>query len=189
MSNKNEGIFDIVKMVREINTEHLAFALHPGKDMELELKLAYLNALALLMNADAEIHDREKEYLATLLYTFDIPKEKLDDLVQFSMNPDKEAVLEVIRSLPKDEMKYVFLMDCFMLSNADENYSTEEKGLICEYARSLLITKPDEKRIQILYTQIQQRNGSSLKTIKLDSGKLEIKIFNYLFQHFQIDIS
>lgn len=192
MNKKRESPIDIIKIAREITTEILAFEKHPGKEMDLDLKLAYLNALALLMNADSEIHDREKEYLATLLYTFDIPKDKLDDLVQFSMVVDEkvmsEAMKEVFHNLPKDEIKYVFLMDCFMLSNADENYVEREKELISVYARSLKITKADEGRIFYLYQKVQKRNGSSLKTMKLDSGKLEIKIFNYLFHHFQMNI-
>jgi len=178
---------DILKLLQDANNEYLAFEKHPASKLDLDQKVHYLNALALLMNSDEEIHEKERGYLVTLIHSFNLPNEKLDELIAFSKSADNSSVIEMNKMLPKDELKFIFLMDCFIIAYKDGVLKPVEKNVIGEYARTSKINKIDIDRVERLYKVIIERRPlPKNETISFQGCKVDIKIFNYLFDYYGV---
>ena len=119
-------ILEIVKRVRE----DISFEAHPADKLDLAQKLIYLKGLVLMMNADNEIHDNEKNYIASLIKAFDVQENALDTLIEFAENPTQEEFVELINFLRDNPINIYFLFDCITISYKDGTFHDREKALL-----------------------------------------------------------
>ncbi|HQM85647.1 MAG TPA: hypothetical protein PLD55_13285, partial [bacterium] len=117
-------IFEIMKKIED----SAILELHPIVQMDLELKMHYLNGLALMMNVDGEIHEKEKEYLSALINISGMNDNTLKSMLEFCTDPNPELVKEMIQELKKDaKIAKLFLLDLFILAEKDGHFHEKEK--------------------------------------------------------------
>lgn len=150
--------FDVFDMLNEATKEADAFEHHPLKDSTLEQKLLYLQGLALVMNADADIHSEEKEYLRILIKSFGLPQEQLDDLEDFAKAPDKDTIQAFFREYRRKPVAQLFLFDALMMTRRDGKVDDKEQAVVNKMAEQLEILKGTQKDIFDLFCFIKNKN-------------------------------
>ena len=121
---------------------------HPLAQKDIELKIHYLNGLALMMNVDDEISDSEKDFFLSLMEAFNLEKSVIDNFLDFAKEPENEQMRELMEELVKSEIiKFSFMIDVFVMANRDGKYSNEEEELVEIFFKNL---KFDEKEIEAL---------------------------------------
>jgi len=89
------------------------------------------------MNVDDEIHEKEKIFLLTLLNTFNLPREQLDEFIEFSKSPTEEDLDELLKAIKEADIVNSFLNDCLMVSKADGEVKDSENELYNIYCEIL----------------------------------------------------
>ena len=175
---------DILSLVEEAKKENLSFEKHPATQLDIEQKTLYLNGLALLMNVDEEMHEKEKEYLTILIRTFDLPDEKLNELIQFAKNPSKKAILEIFDSFKEKDIKYVFMFDALMLAHKDENFNPKEQKLIDDYFEALKISPREKEQVQFVYEKIIAQDKEALFRFFMQKDAIKRELYEYLLEYY-----
>ncbi len=175
---------DILSLVEDAKKEHLSFEKHPATKLDIEQKTLYLNGLALLMNVDEEMHEKEKEYLTILIRTFDLPDEKLNELIQFAKKPSKKAVLEIFDSFKEKDIKYVFMFDALMLAHKDENFNPKEQKLIDSYFESLKISPREKEQVKFVYEKIIAQDKEALFRFFMQKDAIKRELYEYLLEYY-----
>jgi len=57
----------VLDLIKKVKVQTLSFEKHPCRDLDMETKVHYLNALALIANEDGKIVEKENEYLTILI--------------------------------------------------------------------------------------------------------------------------
>ena len=179
---------DILELVNDAKKEHLSFEKHPALGLDLEQKIHYLNGLALVMNVDDEIHDKEKEYMTILIRSFDLPDEKLDEFISFSENPDKKTVLEFIDSFKDWDIKYVFMFDCLMLAHKDDLFDEKEGKIIEDYFEAFKFTEREKEQVTYLYENILKQDKVALYRLFLAKDALKQELYTYLLDYYELNV-
>ena len=180
---------DILKKVTNISSSVRAFEKHPARELDLEQKIHYLNGLALVMNVDENIDEKEKEYLKILLNSFNLPVEQLDELIAFSQNPDDEAIQEMLKVLGEaSDIKYVFLLDCLMLAHYDGELHENEKKLIESYFELFKLSLHEKEQIYYLYDKIIKRDQKALSRLFQQKDTFKRSLFTYLLDYYGLNV-
>jgi len=124
---------DIIKFFKQPDNLGTQYEHHPAGSLEQEDKIRYLQGLALLCIVDGKITTDEKEYLAGLVETFDLPNSMLDDFLAYANNPDQEIIPHIIESIKTNKMEKIFLIDCLILAQEDSKIEQQEKDLIDQF--------------------------------------------------------
>lgn len=109
----------------------------PKGDYDFELKLHYLYGVALVMNVDGEIHELEKNFLIRLINTFNIQEEVLNDLIEFSKNPIKKTMNEIVKNIHSNSCSEIFLTDCFIMACKDKTMRRVENEMLQKLKKQL----------------------------------------------------
>lgn len=176
----------ILKKSKKKKEKKFSYKEHPCKHLDLEIKIHYLNGLALLSNEDDNISS-EKKYLLILAESFELDKEIVEESIEFATNPNEEAIFEMIEVLKNQKVKYFFIVDCMILASADNDFNEAEKALIDYDLENLNITKEKVSDLQALFGFIQNKDASSLYE-KLKTTTIKKDYVEYAFEYFGIEI-
>ncbi len=134
------------------------FPNHPARRLDVVDKVNYLNGLAVLMNIDDSIAPDEKEYLATLIQTFALPEDKLNEFVEFASNPILEMVKYTLKeTLRSREIMFAFMIDCLILSYKDGVIHENEKKLMDFYFKTFEIGDSIREQIYYCHDKIKEQ--------------------------------
>ena len=179
---------DILEQLRDIKSVVMTYEDHPVNEMDLEFKLHYINGVAIMMNVDGEIVEQELSYLKRLINSFDLPIERLDELIEFSKNRSNNAVIELLNAISESgDIKLVFMFDCLSLANSDGKFHKNENEMIQLYREMLKVDKNIMSFIENLEETTRQENHNALCGLFLNGDSDLVIIFDYLRSFFQLD--
>jgi len=167
----------------------MAFSQHPVKAMDREFQSAYLNGLALVMDADERIRAGEQENIKRLLISFDMPEEKLEDLIDFGKYADSDALRDIVTILQGSEgLRFVFLLDCLSLAHADNELHEDETQTIKTFSESIKVSPAQLKLIEHLEEIVRTKDHKALYRFFLQKYDLDLTVFKYLLDFYKVDI-
>jgi len=178
----------VLNMLKKVKTKTLSFEKHPCNELNEEMKVHYLNALSLIMNANGEIDEKELEYLEILLLSFGFSKEKKEEFVAFAKAPDEDAVLAMIEAFPDRDIKYNLIMDAMIMASKDGNFSEIKKATIEQYYEMFKFTEQEPKELENLFEMFLAQDGNGLFRYFKHGGYLKQELFDYLLEYYKIDL-
>lgn len=155
--------------------------------MPLDEQLLYLNGLALVINVDGDIHEREKEYLQILIKSFAMDESTLDSFIAFSQAPDKDVFQDFIKAFRRRPLAQVYLFDAYMMAGRDDNVCKKERLLIEKIANGLEILKGTQQDIFDLFCHIKHRNWQE-SALYFDSHLLNPEHFKHLLSYYEVEL-
>jgi uncharacterized tellurite resistance protein B-like protein len=177
---------DIFDIINEATKEADSFEGHPAAKFCLEEQLLYLNALALVMNADGHVDDSEKEYIRILIKSMELDESLLDDMVIFAKAPDKDTVQAFFRTFRRRPIAQLFLFDALMMTRRDGKVHEKETAVVNKIADQLEILKGTQRDIFDLFCHIRNRNWQE-SALYFSSHLLNSQYFMHLLSYYQVD--
>lgn len=179
-------MFDVLDIINDATKEANSFENHAAKSLSLEERLLYLQGLALVMNADSEIHEDEKEYIRILIKSFDMDDSMLDAFVEFAQAPDKDTVQAFFKTFRRRQIAQLFLFDALMMSRRDGNGCEREQAVIDKIAEQLEVLKGTYSDIYDLFCHIKNKNWDE-SALYFSSHLLNPEHFKHLLDYFEVD--
>lgn len=177
---------DILDVINEATKEANAFENHAAKDLPLEERLLYLQGLALVMNADGDIHPEEKEYILILIKSFEMDEAILDSFVEFAQRPDKDTVQAFFRTFRRRPIAQLFLFDALMMTRRDDNIDEKEKAVVDKIAEQLEVLKGIYQDIFDFFCHIKNKDWEE-SSLYFSSHLLNSEYFKHLLHYFDVD--
>jgi hypothetical protein len=184
----------VLDLIKKTKVKVLSFEKHPCRSLDIETKVHYLNGLALLAYEDGDINEEEKEYLTTLLISFDMDEEILQDSLEFAKNPNEESIIEMIKLFSKEDIKFNFMMDSMVLMQKDSRGNEAKKALIKEYFEMFKINSATKEELLKVYEMFKSRDGKALfryfkktKENHYYNNMFDKKLFEYLLDYYKIE--
>lgn len=178
---------DILNFIQDVTKESNAFTHHPVKELSLEDRLLYLNGLALVMNADGQITDSEKEYLTILIKSFDLDQSLVNDLVAFAQSPDKDTALAFFRAFRRNPLAQLFLFDAYMMAMRDEDIHEKEQAVIDKIAEQLEVLNGTRRDVFDLFCHIKHKDWEE-SSLYFSSHLLNPEYFKHLLEYYEVDL-
>ncbi|MGR5194781.1 TerB family tellurite resistance protein [Vibrio rotiferianus] len=179
-------MLDILDIINEATKEANSFENHAAKDLTLEERLLYLQGLALVMNADGEIHPEEKEYIRILIKSFEMDESILDSFVEFAQRPDKDTVQAFFRTFRRRPIAQLFLFDALMMTRRDDNTDEREKAVVDKIAEQLEVLKGTYQDIFDLFCHIKNKDWED-SALYFTSHLLSQSCFAHLLDYYGVD--
>lgn len=152
---------NILEMVKKVNQVNYVLN-HPVAKESLETKIHYLNGLALMMNVDDDIHETEKNFLSSMIKTFELDGSILDQLVTFAEAPNEEAIDELFKEISGDKIvRYNFMIDAVILSEKDSTVHKNEKELLNIFFEKLDFSKKEIDQLDELMKVLRKEDQNS----------------------------
>lgn len=175
---------DILSEINAAAKNMISLDNHAAKQLSLEERLLYLQGLALVMNADQEIHKEEKEYLKVLIRSFDIDDSVIEALEEFSLNPDQETIQSILRFFSNKDISKVLLLDMFMVANSDGAINDSELAVIRSLSFHLKINKYFFGRIISVFKELPKEPCAHHFS---NTYQLPKQHFSHIFEYFNIE--
>ena len=141
---------------KEESNKKNQFINHPVAHKNLELKIHYLNGLALMMNVEHKIANAERDFFISLMEAFELEKSILDNFIDFAKEPENEQIAELLEEIKKDNfIKFAFMIDNYRIAYKDGKFSDEEKELLEIFFDMLEFTKKEIDKINVCFKKIQ----------------------------------
>ncbi|EPO5781255.1 TerB family tellurite resistance protein [Vibrio harveyi] len=179
-------MLDILDVINEATKEANSFENHAAKDLTLEERLLYLQGLALVMNADGEIHPEEKEYIRILSKSFEMDESILESFVEFAQRPDKDTVQAFFRTFRRRPIAQLFLFDALMMTRRDDSVDEREKAVVDKIAEQLEVLKGTYQDIYDLFCHIKNKDWEE-SALYFSSHLLNPEHFKHLLDYFEVD--
>ncbi|HCM0692417.1 TPA: TerB family tellurite resistance protein [Vibrio parahaemolyticus] len=179
-------MLDILDVINEATKEANSFENHAAKDLTLEERLLYLQGLALVMNADGEIHPEEKEYIRILIKSFEMDESILESFVEFAQRPDKDTVQAFFRTFRRRPIAQLFLFDALMMTRRDDSVDEREKAVVDKIAEQLEVLKGTYQDIYDLFCHIKNKDWEE-SALYFSSHLLNPEHFKHLLDYFEVD--
>ncbi|MEZ8204626.1 TerB family tellurite resistance protein [Vibrio splendidus] len=180
-------MLDILDVINEATKEANSFENHAAKDLTLEECLLYLQGLALVMNADGEIHAEEKEYIRILIKSFEMDESILESFVEFAKRPDKDTVQAFFRTFRRRPIAQLFLFDALMMTRRDDSVDEREKAVIDKIAEQLEVRKGTYSDIFDLFCHIKNKDWDE-SALYFSSYLLNPEHFKHLLDYFEVNL-
>jgi len=177
---------DILDSITEASTEASAFKGHAAKELLLEERILYLHGLSLVMNADKDVHDEEKEYLRILIKSFEMDESILEECVAFALAPDKGSIQAFFKAFRRKPMAQLFLFDAYVMLGRDNNAHEKEVAVINKIVEQLEVLKGTQQDIYHLFCYIKNRNWLEA-AVYFDSFLLNVEYFKHLLDYYEVD--
>ncbi|QYJ85856.1 TerB family tellurite resistance protein [Shewanella mesophila] len=177
---------DIFDIIEDATRENNSFENHPINEYSLEEQLLYLQGLALVMNADNDIHEDEKEYLRILIKSFDMDQSSLEALVEFAISPDKDTVQAFFKTFRRKPIAQLFLFDALMMTRRDNQVHDKETRVVDKIAEQLEILKGTQRDIYDLFCHIKNKDWNE-SALYFSSQLLNPEHFKHLLNYFEVD--
>jgi len=178
----------VIGLMKKVKTQILSLNNHPVNDLDIEKKLHYLNGLALVMNEDDDIADKEKDYLSILINSFGFSNEHIESVIEFAKNPDEKALIEMMNSFDTKDLKYLFLFDCIFLAGLDSGINQHEEVLIGEYAETLSLIDKELNNIYSLYNAIKAKHIFQISILFMNENNFKMEQFQYILDYCHITV-
>jgi len=179
-------MLDILDVINEATKEANSFENHAAKELALEERLLYLQGLALVMNADGEIHPEEKEYIRILIKSFDMDETILESFVEFAEQPDKDTIQAFFRAFRRRPIAQLFLFDALMMTRRDDKIDEREKAVVDKIAEQLEVLKGTYQDIYDLFCHIKNKDWDE-SALYFSSHLLNPEHFKHLLDYFEVD--
>ncbi|HCE2668638.1 TPA: TerB family tellurite resistance protein [Vibrio parahaemolyticus] len=179
-------MLDILDVINEATKEANSFENHAAKDLTLEERLLYLQGLALVMNADGEIHPEEKEYIRILIKSFEMDESILESSVEFAQRPDKDTVQAFFRTFRRRPIAQLFLFDALMMTRRDDSVNEREKAVVDKIAEQLEVRKGTYRDIFDLFCHIKNKDWED-SALYFSSHLLSKSSFAHLLDYYDVD--
>jgi len=177
---------DMLATFMEATKEPSAFENHPIAQQGIEGQLLYLQGLALVMNADNDIHETEVEYLQILINSFSLDSSVLDDVVGFAKAPDKATIQAFVAYYRRKPLAQLFLFDALMMTRRDNQVHEKEMPLVNAIAQQLEILKGTQQDIFDLFCHIKNRNWQE-SALYFSSHLLNPDHFKHLLVYHEVE--
>ncbi|WP_421420095.1 hypothetical protein ACN9JF_19140 (plasmid) [Pseudoalteromonas lipolytica] len=177
---------DMLATFMEATKEPSAFENHPIAQQGIEGQLLYLQGLALVMNADNNIHETEVEYLQILINSFSLDNSVLDDVVGFAKAPDKVNIQAFVNYYRRKPLAQLFLFDALMMTRRDNQVHEKEMPLVNAIATQLEILKGTQQDIFDLFCHIKNRNWKE-SALYFSSHLLNPDYFKHLLAYHEVE--
>lgn len=179
-------MLDILDVINEATKEANSFENHAAKELALEERLLYLQGLALVMNADGEIHPEEKEYIRILIKSFDMDESILESFVDFAEQPDKDTIQAFFRAFRRRPIAQLFLFDALMMTRRDDKIDEREKAVVDKIAEQLEVLKGTYQDVYDLFCHIKNKDWDE-SALYFSSHLLNPEHFKHLLDYFEVD--
>ncbi|MBY7663045.1 TerB family tellurite resistance protein [Vibrio atlanticus] len=179
-------MLDILDVISEATKEANSFENHAAKDLTLEERLLYLQGLALVMNADGEIHQEEKEYIRILIKSFEMDESILESFVEFAQRPDKDTVQAFFRTFRRRPIAQLFLFDALMMTRRDDSVDDREKAVVDKIAEQLEVLKGTYQDIFELFCHLKNKDWDE-SSVFFSSHLLNPNHFKHLLDYYEVD--
>ncbi|ODP97152.1 hypothetical protein BGL48_01685 [Salinivibrio sp. SS3] len=180
-------MMDILDVIDEATKEANSFENHAAKDLPLEERLLYLQGLALVMNADGDIHPEEREYIRILIKSFEMDESILEEFVEFANRPEKDTVQAFFRTFRRRPVAQLFLFDALMLTRRDDAVDEKEKVVVDKIAEQLEILKGAQQDIFDLFCHIKNKDWED-SSLYFTSHLLNPEHFNHLLDYYEVNL-
>jgi len=175
------------ELLQKVKKETLSFQKHPCREIEEEMRIHYLNGLALMAMADDHICDKEKEYLWILVKSFGFQEEMLESVIEFAQNPDEDLIQEIIESFATKDIKYNFMIDCMMISSRDGHYDESKEEIIKEFFEMLKITEKESEDLKDIFEMFYTQDVNALYGYFTGNEYMKVELFEYLIGYYQMN--
>lgn len=179
-------MLDILDIINDATKEANSFENHAAKNLTLEERILYLQGLALVMNADGEIHPEEKEYIRILIKSFEMDEAILDSFVEFAQRPDKDTVQAFFRTFRRRPIAQLFLFDALMMTRRDDSIDDKEKAVVDKIAEQLEVLKGTYRDIFELFCHIKNKDWDE-SSVFFSSHLLNSTHFKHLLDYYEVD--
>ncbi|ENV2992063.1 TerB family tellurite resistance protein [Vibrio vulnificus] len=179
-------MLDILDIINDATKEANSFENHAAKNLTLEERILYLQGLALVMNADGEIHPEEKEYIRILIKSFEMDEAILESFVEFAQRPDKDTVQAFFRTFRRRPIAQLFLFDALMMTRRDDIIDEKEKAVVDKIAEQLEVLKGTYQDIFDLFCHIKNKDWDE-SALYFTSHLLDVDNFKHLLSYYSID--
>lgn len=179
---------EILSIMKKIRDKYNLMNLqkHPVANEELEIKVHYLNGLALMMNVDEEIHETEKKYLSILINTFQLEDSMLEQFTTFAKEPEEDATNEFLKIISNSEdTKINFMVDALIIADQDCNIHDNEKALLNYYFEMLSFSSEETRKVRDVAEIIKNKDKDEALSL-FSADKEFYNKFAYLFEFFGI---
>ncbi|HAS6345185.1 TPA: TerB family tellurite resistance protein [Vibrio vulnificus] len=177
----------ILDLIKEAAKESNAFENHAAKSLSLEDRLLYLQGLSLVMNADGEIRDVEKDYLLILIKSLELDESIIESCIDFATQPDKATIQSILKCFRRKPIAQLFLFDALMLSYRDDDISLQEKAVIDELACQFEVIKGIYSDIFDLFCYVKNKNWQEC-SLYFSLYLLNPEFFAHIFNYYDIDL-
>ena len=183
----------LLGLLKQAKVKVLTFGKHPCNELDEQMKIHYLNGLALIANEDSE-REKADSYLASITHSFGFSPDMLEVFNDFAQNPQEQAILDMIGAFETKDIKYNFIIDAMMIAGIDENFSDNKKAVIEQYCEMLKVTKKETEDLEYIYEMFCTQNGNALfryfgKQKKDDIFTIKSENFQYLLDYYKIDMA
>ena len=175
---------ELLNLLKKATIEILKFDNHPCIKLDENVKIQYLNALALITNADGNICPKEIEYLKVFIDSFGLSQDMLDIFIEFGKSPDEKTMLKMMQTLNTKDIKYNLLVDCMMMAYRDENYCDDECAMINQYFTMFKIGDCEVADLEDIFDIFYTQDKSALDKYY---GDVDIELFDYLIEYYQLN--
>ncbi|MCG9697432.1 hypothetical protein [Shewanella sp. Isolate11] len=179
-------MLDILDVINKATKEANSFENHAAKHLTLEERLLYLQGLALVMNADGEIHPEEKEYIRILIKSFEMDESILESFEEFAQCPDKDTVQAFFRTFRRRQIAQLFLFDALTMTRRDDSVDEREKAVVDKIAEELEVLKGTYQDIFDLFCHIKNKDWAE-SAWYFSSHLLNPEHFRHLLDYYEVD--
>lgn len=178
---------DIFNAICEATKEANSFENHPVKALSLEEQILYLNGIALVMNADGNIDENQKEYVRILIKSFELDESCLNDMVAFAQAPDKDTIQAFFRTFRRRTIAQLLLFDAYAVSHRDDQLHEKEIAVIDKMAEQLEVLKGTKRDIFDLFCHIKHKDWKE-SALYFSSHLLNPEHFKHLLDYYEVSL-
>ena len=186
---KEEEKMAVLDLIKKVKVQTLSFEKHPCRDLDMETKVHYLNALALITNEDGKIVEKEEEYLTMLINSFELSADTLSEYIEFAKNPDEAQLVEMMDAFSTKDIKYNLMIDAMLIAQRDGDFSDAEKALIEQYFEMFKISEKEAKDLKYIFELFHAQDGNALFRYFQREKLIKKELFTYLMDYYKIDFN
>ncbi len=178
----------LLGLLKQAKVKVLTFGKHPCNELDEEMKIHYLNGLALIANEDSE-REKADRYLASINHSFGFTPDMTEVFKDFATNPDEQAILDMIQAFEIKDIKYNFIIDAMMIAGIDENFCDNKKAVVEQYCEMLKITKKEAEDLEYIYEMFYVQDARALSRYFSRNKTIKQSLFTYLLEYYKIDLA
>ena len=178
----------VLDLLKKVKVQTLSFEKHPCRDLDMETKVHYLNALALMANEDGKIVEKEEEYLTILINSFELSEDTLSEYIEFAKNPDESQLVEMMNAFGTKDIKYNLMVDAMILAQRDGDFHKSETALIEQYFEMFKISEKEAEDLKHIFESFHAQDARALARYFNRNRMIKQSLFNYLLEYYKIDL-
>lgn len=162
---------------------------HPLFDEEMSIKYPYCIGVAMQAYIEDGLREKEDEVIDDLVYCMGLPEDYSEKIKQAVKSEDEDLIDGVIDILGSREKKYMFILDLYKVSYADEAISAEEKEAINIFSDMLHLEGFEKEFLETFAEAIVKRDDelacSAYEVILAAEAEISFNILKYFMEKFE----